>query len=114
MRLVCFPFASAANSGFGFRGRVDGVVLIEGELGAGGGVVGGVCCATIGIATEIASKTSQPPNRAIFVLLLIGLCFDAEFRWRNETPGLNSGALHRNWHSWGIKLSRGKFNAPEE
>lgn len=114
MRLVCFPFASAANSGFRFWGRVDVVVFVEEELAGGGGLTVGVCCATAENDMDRVSKTSQQPKRATFDVLLASPSFDAEFRWRNEMLGKNAGAVHRNRYGWGIKLSRGKFNAPED
>src|ERR1700735_1027533 len=50
MRLVCFPFTSAASSGLGLSGRVDGVVFVEEELAGGCCGVVDESCAIAGIA----------------------------------------------------------------
>lgn len=116
MRLVCFPFTSAADSGLGFSGRVDVPLVVDGELAAGGGVVLGVSCAVTGIASAIARKTSQHPYR-VFFARIIGPIFDAAgngvVRCGDETRKLDTDARDSDGHRGGIKLSRGKFNAPE-
>jgi hypothetical protein len=49
-------------------------------------------------------------------ILFTDRVFDAAIRavvwWRGETERMNSGATDKSTRGWGIKLSRGKFNAP--
>lgn len=116
MRLVCFPVTSAASSGLGLSGSVDVLGLTEEEPVAGGGVVLGVSCAIAGNGSAIARKTAQYAQRARSEHLVDRL-FDGSgigvVRCDDESWEPDTGATDSDGHSWGIKLSRGKFNAPE-
>jgi hypothetical protein len=116
IRLVCFPVVSAADSGLRLSGRVDVLLVVSEELVMGGGVVLGASCAMAGMANAIAKNTSQYPYRAPLEHRT-GPLFDAAGHrmvpCADEAREPNRGSTDSKENGGGIKLSRGKFNAPE-
>lgn len=116
MRLVCFPVVSAASSGLGLSGSVDVLGFTEEEPAAGGGVVLGASCAIAGNVSAIARKTARYPYRAKRAYLVGRLCDGSGIgvvRCDDESWEPDTGVTDSDGHSWGIRLSRGKFHAPE-
>ena len=116
IRLVCFPVASAADCGLGSSGSAEVLVVVSEELVAGGGAVLGASCAMAGMANVIAKNKSQYPYRAPLEHR-IRPAFDAAGNRvvpdADQAREPNGGSTDSKENGGGIKLSRGKFNAPE-